>query len=201
MIVEAFLSDVNEANMYVVACDRVREAMLIDAAALDPAVEGFLQREKLRLAAIFITHDHYDHSGALKEWVNKYGAAVYAGSVDPGGVRARFVEHNYAISVGGCTGHVLATPGHTPDARCIHFNGAVFTGDALFAGAVGGTGSDANARRQIEHLRTHILALPDTTVIYPGHGPASTVAIERRFNPFLTDPAQDAKAKVPPLGE
>jgi glyoxylase-like metal-dependent hydrolase (beta-lactamase superfamily II) len=80
---------------------------------------------------------------------------------------------------------VLATPGHTPDSLSLSFPGVVFTGDALFAGSVGGTGSPRNASQQIEAIRKHIFALPDDYEIHPGHGPASTVAVERGCNPFF----------------
>ncbi|NLT59553.1 MAG: MBL fold metallo-hydrolase, partial [Candidatus Hydrogenedentes bacterium] len=82
-------------------------------------------------------------------------------------------------------GRVLATPGHTPDALSLAFPGMVFTGDALFAGSVGGTASPALARQQLDAIRNHIFSLPADTEIHTGHGPSSTVAIESRYNPFF----------------
>ena len=87
--------------------------------------------------------------------------------------------------MGKLTGRVLATPGHTPEGVSLAFPGHVFTGDALFAGSVGGTASQANYDQQIAAIRTQVFSLPPETEVHPGHGPSSTVAVERRYNPFF----------------
>jgi glyoxylase-like metal-dependent hydrolase (beta-lactamase superfamily II) len=87
--------------------------------------------------------------------------------------------------VGKLTGTVLATQGHTLDSISLAFPGLVFTGDALFSGSIGGTSSPRNAQQEIDHVRRNILSLPDDYEIHPGHGPSSTVAIERNHNPFF----------------
>ena len=149
-----FLTSANESNAFILACDETREALLVDVGEFEPAIAACIQTNRLTLASIFITHDHYDHTGGLR------------GEICPG------VE-------------VIATPGHTPDALSLAFPGMVFTGDALFAGSVGGTASPALARQQLDAIRNHIFSLPEDTEIHTGHGPSSTVAIESRYNPFF----------------
>ncbi|HOF41388.1 MAG TPA: MBL fold metallo-hydrolase, partial [Candidatus Hydrogenedentes bacterium] len=151
-----FLTSVNESNAFILACDETRDAILIDAGAFEPAITAFVEAKHLKLKSVFITHDHYDHTGGLREIVDRYDAQVYAGSANPGGCRADTVGHGDAIRVGGLEGRVLATPGHTPDALSLTFPGMVFTGDALFAGSVGGTASPALARQQSEAIKAHI---------------------------------------------
>ncbi|MGI6460914.1 MAG: MBL fold metallo-hydrolase [Candidatus Hydrogenedentales bacterium] len=180
-----FLTSVNESNAFILACDQSRDALLIDAGAFEPAIAAFIETKRLKLTSVFITHDHYDHTGGLREIVDRYGAQVYAGSANPGACQAAVVGHGDTIGVGSLEGRVLATPGHTPDALSLAFPGMVFTGDALFAGSVGGTASPALARQQAEAIQSHIFRLPADTEIHTGHGPSSTVAIESRYNPFF----------------
>ncbi|HOD50785.1 MAG TPA: MBL fold metallo-hydrolase [Candidatus Hydrogenedentes bacterium] len=180
-----FLTSANEGNAFILACDETREAILVDVGEFEPEMAEYIETEKLNLTSIFITHDHYDHSGGLREAVDRYGAAVYAGAAHPGGCKARKVAHGDLIRVGTLAGKVIATPGHTPDALSLAFPGMVFTGDALFAGSVGGTSSPAQAKQQLDAIKKHIFSLPPETEIHTGHGPSSTVAIESRYNPFF----------------
>ena len=91
---------------------------------------------------------------------------------------------------------ILHTPGHTEDSICIHIEDAVFTGDTLFVGKVGGTGFGSGAREEYASLHKKLLVLPDSTRVFPGHdyGTAaqSTIGRERRTNPFLLQPNFEA---------
>lgn len=185
MIFGHFLIDVNEANAFVVGCETAREALLVDVADFDPRIEAFLARHGLRLTTVFITHDHYDHTGGLRDLLAKHDAAVYSGKGHAGGCKTRAARHGDVIRVGNYEGRVVATPGHTEEGISLIFPGTVFTGDALFAGSVGGTSNPRDAQRQVQALREHILTLPDDYEIHTGHGPSSTVLIERTSNPFF----------------
>jgi len=185
MIFRSFQLNVNESNAFVLACDETREALLVDVGALAPEIEDFLSDNQLSLVKIFITHDHFDHTGGLAQAVGRYGAEVLCGKTGMAGHGTRPVAHGDEVRIGTLAGKVLATPGHTPDSISLVFPGLAFTGDALFAGSVGGTTSPARAGEQIDAIREHILSLPDDYEIHPGHGPASTVGIERAHNPFL----------------
>jgi len=184
MIFGHFLTQANESNAFVVACEETKEAMLIDVGALHPQLEDFLNRHGLRLTKVFITHDHYDHTGGLDEVVRRFGPEVYAGKTRAGGCKAHKVAHGQELAVGRLTGTALATPGHTPDGVCIVFPGMVFTGDTLFSGSIGGT---SNPSQEIRHIKEHIFTLPPEYEIHTGHGPSSTVAIESQGNPFFVE--------------
>ncbi len=185
MIFRHFLLSVNEVNAFILACDRTRQALLVDAGDFEPQILNFLEREGLELAAVFITHNHYDHVDGLAEYVKRFHPKIYAGEHRVGATEAIPVREGDEVPVGNLVGRVLETPGHTPDGRSLVFPTMVFTGDALFAGSVGGTATPELAREQIEHIREKIFALPDETEIHVGHGPSSTVAVERRYNPFF----------------
>ncbi len=185
MIFRHFLLDVNEVNTFLIGCEETREALLVDLGAWDPAIETCLAEHGLQLAAIFITHDHYDHTGGLREALARYPVRVYSGNGAAGDVPGTRIGQDDTLTVGNLAGRVVATPGHTPEGISLVLPGMVFTGDALFAGSVGGTTSERNARRQLDGIREHIFTLPDDYEIHPGHGPGSTVVIERSANPFF----------------
>jgi hydroxyacylglutathione hydrolase len=180
------LLKVNEANAFIVGCEETREALLVDAGDLDFTIPTYLEGLGLTLAKVFITHDHYDHTDGLPRIVSRYEPEVYAYKDTVAGVHTKRVREGDTVEVGRLTGRVLETPGHTPDGLSLAFPGMAFTGDALFAGSVGGTSSPELYRLQIDLIRRKIFSLPPETELHVGHGPSSTVGIESRYNPFFT---------------
>ena len=186
MICAHFLDiETNEANMFLVACTETRKAMLIDAASFDPRIPAFLDDNKLTLESIFITHTHYDHVGGLAEFVRNYHPTVYAGVSDVNGINTQKIGHGTKICLWNTEARVVALPGHTLESMGLFFPGMVFTGDALFSGSIGGTANIHNKAVEIDAIRKHIFTLPDDTLIHTGHGPSSTVGIEKKYNPFF----------------
>ena len=185
MIFAHFLTQVNESNAFLVGCEETKEALLVDVADWDARISDFLETHGLKLTAIFITHDHFDHTGGLDEAVQSTGATAFAGRPAAGGVPVRQVKHGDTLRVGHLEGKVLEVPGHTGESICLVLPGMVFTGDALFAGSVGGTSSARQHQQELDGIRQHIFSLPDDYEVHTGHGPSSTVGVERRFNPFF----------------
>ena len=177
--------EVNEANLFIIACPETRKAMLIDAAAFDPRIPAFLEKEGLTLESIFITHNHYDHVSGLNEFVRTYNPIVYAGISTIGNTATQKVVHGESITLGNLQGRVVSLPGHTPECIGLIFPGMAFTGDALFSGSIGGTPGDREKATEIEAVRTHLFTLPENTLVHTGHGPSSTIAIEKNHNPFF----------------
>lgn len=185
MIFGHFLLETNEANAYVIGCPERHEALLVDVGNWDPRIPAFLAAHNLSLSGIFITHNHYDHSGGLAEALACFPVPVYAGGAAIGGLPTVHVHQHSHVPFGEHNAHVLAVPGHTSDGLCLLVPGMVFTGDALFAGSVGGTADEEEAALQREAIRENLFSLPGNYRVYPGHGPASTIEIERSFNPFF----------------
>lgn len=165
----------------------------------------YLDSEGLTPEAILLTHSHSDHTLGVVPLVEKFGIPVYSASgsfqtptdafscLRP--AEAGVQTQEKAISClqvedeGYVAGFkVITTPGHTPDSVCYYSEAehVLFTGDTLFAGTIGRTdlpGGDYD--REIVSIMEKLIFLPGETDIYPGHGPASTIARERRENPFL----------------
>ena len=180
------LLKVNEANAFIAACPETKQALLIDVGEFNDSIPAFIEEQGLTIAAIFITHNHYDHTSGLKDALDYAGKVpVYAYLRVIEGVETVRVKMGDTVTVGTLAGEVFRTPGHTVDGLTLVFPGHAFTGDALFCGSVGGTADSDDYDRQIEAIRKNIFTLPPDTKLHTGHGPSSTVAIESRYNPFF----------------
>ena len=169
-----------------------------DAGAVLKALDG------AALAAIVLTHGHFDHLGAVGGLVEATGAPVVIHEADAARITTaagtggamfgfdvvsppadRTVAEGDVIEAGGVRFEVIHTPGHTPGCICLAGDGHLLSGDTLFAGSIGRTdfpgGDMAAMRRSIARLA----ALPDETRVHPGHGPETTIGRERRVNPFF----------------
>ena len=171
-----------------------------EAAAVDPgfAPERFreiAEDEGLNISTILITHGHSDHTGGADRLKALTGAVMYGGAEDdiPG---AEPLADGQVIPLGGLAISALATPGHSPGHFCYLCEGLLITGDILFCGKVGGTGSffpGSSARQEFASLHG-LLQLPPDTLVFPGHDyyggqgqrPHSTIGFEKDHNPVLT---------------
>lgn len=175
-----------EVNAFIFACPDTKEAVLVDVGEWDPRLPQFVEDMGLTLSTIFITHDHGDHVDGLPEAAKHFGATVISGTERPGGYKVdRVVGHGDEISVGKMTAKTVDTSGHTPVALSLIFPGTVFSGDALFAGSVGGTKSPEAYEQQLENIRKNLFTLPGEYEVHTGHGPSTTIGVEREYNPFF----------------
>lgn len=195
-----------QENCYLLADPETRDAVIIDPGE---EAESFLRRlahERLSLHAVWLTHAHLDHILGVRHVVEAKGVPVYLhpsdrplyeGLAQQGswlGVRAEGPpppDHELAdgdeVTVGGLTFEVRHVPGHSPGGVAFVGYGIAIVGDALFAGSIGRTDlPGGNAETLLRCIREKLLSLPDETIVYPGHGPETSIGVERRTNPFLT---------------
>ena len=196
-----------EANCWILVAEGAQKAAVIDPGGAGPAILEAVQQLDATVGAVLLTHGHFDHMTAAVELALGSDAPIYAHAADapmlarpqdqmPGfvdeSVRGvedmRAVAEGDEIEVGGLRISVRETPGHSPGGVCYLTEGAILTGDTLFAGGIGRTDLPGGDHKQLmASIRDKILSLPDETTVYPGHGPASTVGDERRRNPWLTE--------------
>ncbi|MBO4300705.1 MAG: MBL fold metallo-hydrolase [Desulfovibrio sp.] len=169
----------------------------------DPMLQ-YLTSQRLQLTDILITHRHFDHVYGVAALAEATGAPVHVPAEDDcladteaarGGIWGFPLVPDFsaqhiamgATTFGGMTCQVLSTPGHTPGGISLYFpdDHLVFTGDALFYRSLGRTDFPGGDQATLLHSVTAVLfALPENTVVYPGHGPSTTIGDEKRHNPF-----------------
>jgi glyoxylase-like metal-dependent hydrolase (beta-lactamase superfamily II) len=195
-----------ETNCYIVWDRDTRKAAVIDPGGDDDLIAQQIARLELDVEWVLITHGHLDHCFSAGPIARKCGAGIGMHPDDIehliGGLEiaalyydisayerftpTRFLTDGDVISLGNSEISVIHTPGHSQGGLCFATDAGVFCGDTVFAGSVGRTDFPGGSFEQlIESIRTKILTMDDSTRLYPGHGPATSVGEERRSNPFL----------------
>ena len=171
---------------YILICETTRAAAIIDTAANPTLVLDSLEAHRLTPAAILLTHAHNDHTDGLTriQGVTKCPTYIHKNEPKPrSSLPLSEVAHGDVIPIGELSVRVVDTPGHTPGGCSFSVHDVVFVGDAIFAGSIGGP--NISYRAEVESVRDNILSLPDTTRLFPGHGPSTTVGEEKAHNPFF----------------
>ncbi len=193
-------------NCYILGCEKTHAGAIIDPGGDEEKIIDEVAGKKLEIKYIINTHAHMDHIQA-NEYIKKiYSCPVYMHEKDQELLRNpdqnllsllsdaqpefpppdKNLKEGEEIKLGNLSLLILHTPGHSPGGISIVVEKNVFTGDALFAGGIGRTdlpGGDYDLL--IQSIKKKLLTLPDNFNVYPGHGPSSTIAIEKKENPFL----------------
>jgi len=194
-----------QANCYILGCERTREAAVVDPGGDVDKILMTLTKDKLRCVYIINTHGHFDHTGDNKRLKEVTGAklvihradapmilhqgsngSLWGMEVEDSPPPDSYVEERDVITFGDISLQVLHTPGHSSGGISLLSDKMVFVGDTLFAGSIGRTdlpGGDYETL--IRSVKEKIFPLGDDVVIYPGHGPKTTVGREKRSNPFF----------------
>jgi hydroxyacylglutathione hydrolase len=206
-IVDTYVLGPAQENGYVVRADRgAPEAVVVDPGDDAPQLRLELARAGARCAAILVTHCHWDHLGAVADLAEGTGAPVYMARDEAPvlqspddfyaalGVRIRpwspevLLDGVETVELAGLTFETLLVPGHSPAHLAYATADCLFSGDVLFAGGVGRVdlpGGDWDAL--VASIRTLMDRFPPETVVYPGHGPPTTLGAELARNPFLAE--------------
>jgi len=196
-----------QCNCSVIGDEISHEAMVIDPGDDIADVLAVIQKHKLKVKQIVITHAHIDHVGGAMKLRAAKGAPIllnhndytllkmldlqadWIGMQSPGEV---VIDHSLNdqdnVEAGSLIAHVMHTPGHTEGSICLYFPAEqkLIAGDTLFAGSIGRTDLPGGSFEKImRSLHDKLLSLPDETAVVPGHGPPTSIGAERETNPFL----------------
>jgi glyoxylase-like metal-dependent hydrolase (beta-lactamase superfamily II) len=194
-------------NCSVVGDEQSHEAIVIDPGDDIEQVLSILQKHQLTLKQIVITHAHIDHIGGAAKLKRLTGAPLLLNANDQMLLKMLDVQASWLgmrppektaidgsldtgdkVQAGSLVGEVLHTPGHTEGSICLYFPAEkkLIAGDTLFAGSIGRTDLPGGSFKKImQSLHGPVLALPDETIVVPGHGSLTTIGEERESNPFL----------------
>lgn len=192
-------------NCYLVRCPVTRKAILVDPGAAVGEMLRTVEREGIEVVAIVLTHAHIDHVDGVAAAKRATGvpihlhrddevlyqrapeqAARFGLPMDPLPPIDEYLVDGEEIVFGNCRLEVRHTPGHAPGHVILVGPGVALVGDVVFAGSIGRTDLPGGDFQTLMHsIRSHVLPLPDETILYPGHGEETTVGREKRGNPFL----------------
>jgi len=198
-----------QENTYLVIDETTLRAVVIDPGAEPDRVTAWIRDAHVTLDAVWLTHAHLDHVGAIagvkREWEvpvfmhpadlptlarGPEAAASYGLPFEAPAIPERELAEGDALSIGALSFGVMHLPGHAPGHVVFHGNGIMLGGDVLFAGSIGRTDLPGADPRAMEESLALICELDDDLVVLPGHGPATTIGRERATNPFLTGAAR-----------
>jgi len=204
MLVNAIMVGSMQANCYILECEETKSCVIIDPGAEGDIIRHFIDDHGLDPELIVNTHAHVDHIAAnsyLKEKTSALlcihiadadmlvnpqknlsffmGSAIYSPSPD------RLLDDGEIVRAGSIELEVIHTPGHSPGSICLLSKDCIFTGDLLFAGGIGRYDFPGSSYNKLMNSLQKIMELDDNLIVYPGHGPSTTIGNERRANPFL----------------
>ena len=207
MILETFPVGPLQANCILLGDEETGEAIVIDPGDEAERIHDRLTKHGLKLKQILLTHAHIDHVGGALKLKQLTGAPIFLNEDDQSLLKTMKMQASWiglptpetappdeGLADGQIVGlerypaQVIHTPGHTQGSICLHFAPLklLVAGDTLFEGSIGRTDlPGGNFDQIIDSIQTRLLALPDETRVLPGHGPATTIGVERRSNPFL----------------
>jgi glyoxylase-like metal-dependent hydrolase (beta-lactamase superfamily II) len=202
MYLEAFSDNPYGTNCWLLAADGRDQAVVIDPGFFPDRVRALLDAAGKRPVAVLATHGHYDHIAAVADlcgdelplYIHKddelaltdpeaWGAGFPQPAARPGDVRS-FVDGEL-LQVGGLSFEVAHTPGHTPGSSCFRLPELLFSGDLVFRGSIGRFDFPHSSQPDMMASLRRFLLLPDDLDVHPGHGPDTTVGVERATNPYL----------------
>lgn len=206
MIIAALPVGLIQTNCYIVGCSETKKGVVIDPGGHPERILAEVERHGLTVKYVFNTHAHFDHTDANGAIIQATGAplalhpqdlpllkasggaALFGMQADPSPLPNVDLHAGDELEVGTLCFQVLHTPGHTPGHVCLYepTQGVLFDGDVLFYQGIGRTDLPGGSWQQLmDSIQQVLFTLPDDTVIYSGHGPATTIGEERRLNPWL----------------
>lgn len=205
MQIECISHGLVQSNIYIVSNNG--QAVVIDCGCKPGSILAVAEKKGLELKYVILTHGHFDHIYYVDELrqnahvqvciheqdakcfsdPNSNGLAFFPvkGNIDFNPAD-RLLQDGDCIECGGLQFHIFHTPGHSKGGICIHVENALFTGDTLFRNSIGRTDLPGGSMTDLtDAIQDKLFRLSDETVVYPGHGPSSTIGHEKRYNPYF----------------
>lgn len=206
MKIEKILEPSFGENMYILVDEETKKCAVVDPGGAEDKILNYIKNNGLTLEYILLTHGHGDHIGAVKSIREKTGAKVVAHTDEkellndnrknlscmmphcgPQELDADiYVNDKEKLTLGNLKLSFIHTPGHTKGGMCIRVNDDMFTGDTLFAGSIGRTDFIGGSYKELEKSLKKLSKYENDVKVHPGHGPSSTLGIEKTSNPYMS---------------
>lgn len=202
MIIKRVVAGIYGANCYIIMDENTKEAVVLDPGGDVDDIEKAIKSINADVKYILLTHGHVDHVGGVDELRNivnakvgisekdyvlmEKGTYIYGDAFDKN--VDLFLKENDIIKLNNFDVECIETPGHTKGGLVFKVNENVFTGDTLFTGSIGRTDLEGGNYEEIMNsLKNKLISLNDDCIVFPGHGPRSTIRNEKMTNPFLKE--------------
>ena len=206
MEINHYISGPLGVNCYLVVDERTKKAFIVDPGGENTKLIDYVEANKIQVEYIILTHGHGDHIGGVEAYKNRYPNAKIVAYADEKELLNDpkvncstmicgrsisidadiYVTDGEKMKVGEMELTFIHTPGHTPGGMCIYVGNALFSGDTLFAQSVGRTDFPKSSFEALAAaIRNKLFILPANTEVYPGHMGATTIGIEKEYNPFV----------------
>ncbi|CEO35189.1 MBL fold metallo-hydrolase [Paraclostridium sordellii] len=204
MIIEKFVDHYFGENTYLIADKDTREGAVIDPGGDIKDLLRYMEDNFINVKYIILTHGHGDHIGCVPELKKVTGACIIANSnekeilldkkknlsyrMNCGATEFdadKYVNDGDSINLGDLKLKFIYTPGHTKGGMCVRVGNHMFTGDTLFAGSMGRTDLYSGDNNQMQKSLSRLRNYEDDIIVYPGHGPNTTMGIEKTTNPYM----------------
>jgi len=192
-------------NCYLIGCEETKIGAVVDPGEESERILDMAESHDVKIEQIIITHGHSDHISAVSEMKDATGADIYIHRNDAGMLTDpaknlslyysvpitvpaadRFLEEGQAHKVGTIEFQIFHVPGHSAGSVCLYNDGFAIVGDTVFYGSIGRTDFPGGSFELLtRNIREKLFTLPDSTILFPGHGPQTTVGQEKQINPFL----------------
>ena len=186
-------------NCYILTDETTMKSAVIDPGGDSNMILDYMERNNMECVAVILTHGHLDHTMGVDYILQETGVPLYMHRLDWAPPKTRAMDYRYApspkadvryidegdeIAIGNLKVYVLHTPGHTPGSVCLLVDDVIFSGDTLFAGSCGRT-DIGGSWTEIQTSLKRLSLLEGDFTVYPGHGESTTLAAERRYNPYM----------------
>ena len=174
------------SNCYLLGPEEGGNALLVDPGSLDSQLLQLIENNQFYVNSILITHAHENHVKAVKTLLKIYDAKLYGSMPYVYSFPLVRLYEKKTYSLSGFSVEIFEIPGHSADSVIYRIEDLLFTGDVLLAGGIGLTPNSYTRNLMINTLKNKILTLPEKTMIFPGHGPVTTLKAEKSFNPYFS---------------
>lgn len=173
------------SNTYILGKKEGGDAVIIDPGAVDVSLINMIENKGFYIKSILITHSHENHIRGVKTLLKIYDAQIYANSPFVYSIQTQRLFENRIHTISGFPVEVFEIQGHSSDSLVYRIENLLFTGDVFFSGRIGSTPNSYAKNLLINSIIKKICLLPDQTLIFPGHGPPTTLEAEKKFNPYF----------------
>lgn len=187
LLIERIVIGPLQTNCYIISCEISGNSFIIDPGDEAVKISNFIRRNEFIPKGILLTHAHSDHIGGVKIIRNGFNVPLMAHPDDVNRLISanldpidRYLVDGEFLNLGQESILVIHTPGHSPGSVCLYRKPFLFSGDTLFKEGIGRTDLPGGSYEQIENsIRNKLFSLPDDTIVYPGHGPETTIGDEK----------------------